>query len=517
MRALLSVSDRTGLIELARGLASRGFELVATSGTAKALEEAGLRARLVEEFTGAPEMLGGRVKTLHPKVHGGLLARPDRDDDRADVERAGLELIDVAVINLYPFAQTIARGCTFEEAIEQIDIGGPAMLRASAKNAARVTVVCRPSDYDEVLTELDRAGGPSPAFRRRLQAQAFAHTATYDAQIADYLARTADTEPLPETLPLAATRVRELRYGENPHQRGALYRLRTTVSPSLVDAQVLQGKELSYNNYLDASAAVECLVDVPRKDSPAAVVVKHMVPCGVAIRSSLADAYREAREADPVSAFGGIVALSHTVDEATAKLLAETFLEVIVAPDFDDAARALLAVKKNLRLLVLPGLAEAPSAEGIGRLELRSIPGGLLVQERDLALVNLAHAKVVSRKQPTAEDLRDLGVAWAVCKHVRSNAIVLAKDGVAVGVGPGQPNRRDSVRLAADRAAERAKGTALASDAFFPFADGIIAAAEAGARAIVQPGGSVRDTEVIAAADERDLVLLFTGERHFKH
>jgi len=516
MRALLSVSDRTGLVEFARGLAARGFELVATSGTAKALIEAGLQVRKVEAFTGAPEMLGGRVKTLHPKVHGAILARRERADDQADIARAGLELIDLAAINLYPFRQTVARPHTYEEAVEQIDIGGPAMLRASAKNAAHVVPVCRPEDYPEVLAALDAPGGVSQALRRKLQARAFGHTAAYDSAIAEYLLR-AEDDLLPAVLPLGLERDRTLRYGENPHQKAALYRLPGVCEPSVASAEFLQGKELSYNNILDAAAAVGCLVDVPKGDAFACVVIKHMTPSGVAIRGSLLDAYREARDADPVSAFGGIVALSHPVGREVAESLAETFLEVVVAPEFDGAALEVLSKKKNLRVLRLPSLAHAEKSEGLGRLELRSIPGGLLVQDRDTALASVETSKVVSQRQPSAQERQDLALAWAVCKHVRSNAIVLAKDGVAVGVGPGQPNRLDSVRIAAFRAGDKAKGTVLASDAFFPFADGLLAGVDAGATAIIQPGGSVRDDEVIKAADERGVALMFTGERHFRH
>jgi phosphoribosylaminoimidazolecarboxamide formyltransferase/IMP cyclohydrolase len=514
MRALLSVSDRTGLVEFGRGLVARGFSLVATSGTAKALAEAGLPVEEVAQFTGAPEMLGGRVKTLHPQVHGALLARAGRADDAADIASQGLRLIDLAAVNLYPFRETVAKPHTFEEAVEQIDIGGPAMLRSSAKNAARVLPVCRPADYPAVLAALD--AGVTPAFRKQLQAQAFLHTAAYDTAIAEYLTRDGE-ELLPETIPLALVKDRGLRYGENPHQAAALYRVPGNAAPSITSAEVLQGKELSYNNILDAAAAVGCLVDLPRGEGPACVVIKHMIPCGVALGSSLVDAYRRARDADPVSAFGGIVALSHGVDRAVAESLAETFLEVVVAPSYDAEALEVLGKKKNLRLLALPAMARPERSSGLGRLEFRSIAGGLLVQERDLALKAVADAKLVSKRAPDARELADLALAWAVCKHVRSNAIVLARDGVAVGVGPGQPNRLDSVRIAANRAGQLAQGSCLASDAFFPFPDGLLAACDAGVRAAIQPGGSVRDAEVITAADGRDLALLFSGERHFRH
>jgi phosphoribosylaminoimidazolecarboxamide formyltransferase/IMP cyclohydrolase len=520
MRALLSVSDRTGLLDFARGLVQRGFELVATSGTARALAEAGLPVRPIEGFTGAPEMLNGRVKTLHPKVHGALLARPERPDDQADISRAGLELIDVAAINLYPFRQTISKPHTLSEAIENIDIGGPSMLRSAAKNAQRVLPICDPSDYSGVLAALDAPAGIPMTLRRSLQAKAFLHTAAYDSTIAEYLSRTVAAEgaaEMPATIPLVLERDRPLRYGENPHQKGALYRLPGRAAPSIVDAQVLQGKELSYNNILDAAAAVACLVDVPRHSRPAAVVIKHMIPCGVSIAETPLEAYRKARDADAVSAFGGIVALSHPVDATVAELLAETFLEVIVAPSFLPAAQDVLGKKKNLRLLALPAIAQPAEAEGLGRLELRSIAGGILVQDRDIALATLSEAKVTTRRVPDSRELEDLALAWAVCKHVRSNAIVLAKDGTIVGVGPGQPNRLDSVRIAATRAGALAVGSCMASDAFFPFPDGLLAAVDAGVRAVVEPGGSVKDNEVIAAADQRGIALLFTGERHFRH
>ncbi len=517
MRALLSVSDKTGLVPFARALAERSVELVATGGTARLLSEAGLSVRTVEQFTGAPEMLGGRVKTLHPRLHGALLARPGSASDAADIARMGLELIDLVVVNLYPFEQTISGPHTFDEAIEQIDIGGPAMLRASAKNAARVLTVCRPAHYERIVAALDAPGGPSERLRRELQAAVFAHTAAYDAAIAGYLSKDAESEPLPETLTLPAQRMRLLRYGENPHQQGALYRLPGLSEPSVASADVLQGKELSYNNLLDAAAAVACLADLPRGDDTACVVVKHMIPCGVALRPSLLESYTLARDADPVSAFGGIVAVSHPVDAALAAALSGLFLEVVIAPEFSAEALEILSKKSNLRLLALPAIAALPKSEGLGRLELRSIPGGLLVQEADAALVGIAQARQVSKRAPTPAERRDLELAWAVCKHVRSNAIVLANDGVAVGVGPGQPNRLDSVRIAASRAGARAKGCVLASDAFFPFADGLLAGVEAGATAIIQPGGSIRDAEVIAAADERGVALLFTGERHFRH
>jgi phosphoribosylaminoimidazolecarboxamide formyltransferase/IMP cyclohydrolase len=536
-RALLSVSDKAGLVELARGLAELGVELLSTGGTHALLAKERIPVRQVSDFTGAPEMLGGRVKTLHPKIHGGILARRDHPADREDMTAQGVLPIDLVVVNLYPFREAVAKQLPTDEIVEQIDIGGPSMLRSAAKNAAHVAVVVDPADYGPVLAELRQAGRVSDATRVRLQARAFAHTAAYDAAIASWLAeqatRQAEQDPertvggaepatrWAEVPPLGEYRLlQSLRYGENPHQRAAFYAAAPQPrEPTLASARQLQGKELSYNNLLDGSAALEAVKEHARgPQAPAAVViVKHTNPCGVALAAGAAEAYRKARDADPVSAFGGIVALSHACDEATGKLLAETFLEAVIAPSFDAGARAALQGKKSLRLLELPLLGEDRSSWGMEPRELRSVPGGLLVQSRDLAAGQVAQWKTVTRRKPSAEELEALRFAWSVVKHVKSNAIVLAHADVTVGVGMGQTNRVDSVRIAAQRAGARAKGAALASDAFFPFPDGVEAAAEAGVSCVVQPGGSVRDQEVIAAADAKGLAMVFTGVRHFRH
>jgi phosphoribosylaminoimidazolecarboxamide formyltransferase/IMP cyclohydrolase len=535
--ALLSVSDKAGLVELARGLAELGVEILSTGGTHALLAKEGIPVRQVSDFTGAPEMLGGRVKTLHPKIHGGILARRDHPADREDMSAQGVLPIDLVVVNLYPFREAVAKQLPADEIVEQIDIGGPSMLRSAAKNAAHVAVVVDPADYGPVLAELRQAGRVSDATRARLQARAFAHTAAYDAAIASWLAeqamRHAEQDPertlggsepparWSEVPPLGEYRLlQSLRYGENPHQRAAFYAaVPQPREPTLASARQLQGKELSYNNLLDGSAALEAVKEHARgPQAPAAVViVKHTNPCGVALAAGVAEAYRKARDADPVSAFGGIVALSHACDEATGKLLAETFLEAVIAPSFEAGARAALQGKKSLRLLELPLLGEDRSSWGMEPRELRSVPGGLLVQSRDLAAGQVAQWKTVTKRKPSAEELEALRFAWSVVKHVKSNAIVLAHADVTVGVGMGQTNRVDSVRIAAQRAGARAKGAALASDAFFPFPDGVEAAAEAGVSCVVQPGGSVRDQEVIAAADAKGLAMVLTGVRHFRH
>jgi len=530
-RALLSVSDKTGLVDFARGLAELGIELLSTGGTHAALAQAGIPVRQVAEFTGAPEILGGRVKTLHPKIHGGILARRDLPADQADMASQGLAPIDLVIVNLYPFREAVQKGLPFDEVIENIDIGGPSMLRSAAKNAAHVAVVVDPSDYARVLAELKNSKQVSPQTRARLQARAFAHTAAYDAAIASWLAEQLAKAPaaegnapapaFAESPPLGEYKLLQpLRYGENPHQKAAFYgAVPQPKEPTLAAAKQLQGKELSFNNLLDGSAALEALKEHARgPDGKAAVViVKHTNPCGVAVANSLIDAYRNAREADPVSAFGGIVALSHTVDAATAASIAETFYEVVIAPGFSPEARETLASKKQLRLLELPLLAEGRKAWACEPRELRTIPGGLLVQSRDLAQAEPALWRAVTKREPTAEELEALAFAWNVVKHVKSNAIVLARPGVTVGIGMGQTNRVDSVRIAATRAGEKAKGAVLAGDAFFPFADGLIAAADAGVTAVAQPGGSIRDIEVIAAADERGIAMVFTDVRHFRH
>ncbi len=518
-RALLSVSDKTGLADFARGLAGHGIELVSTGGTAAALRAEGLAVRDVAELTGFPEMMDGRVKTLHPAVHGGLLALRDDAGHRAAAEAHGIAPIDLLVVNLYPFEATVARGAPRDVIVETIDIGGPAMLRSAAKNHAFVAVVTDPADYPAVLEEMAGAGGALGfATRRRLAARAFQATAAYDAAIASWFALAGDGEKFPAVLPIAARRIHTLRYGENPHQAAAVY---AANGPAIGLAQVepVQGKALSYNNLNDAEGALRLVAEF-REAGPTVAIIKHANPCGVATAGTLEEALRAARACDPVSAFGGIVAMNRPLDVATAEAIAELFTEVVIAPDADAGARAALARRPNLRLLLLP----LPDPAG-GGLVLRSISGGYLVQERDSRL--LEEMRVVTKRAPTGAEMADLRFAWTVAKHVKSNAIVYAKDGATAGIGAGQMSRLDSARIAAAKAREAAAaagwaeprtiGSVVASDAFFPFADGLIVAAEAGATAVIQPGGSVRDAEVIAAADQRGLAMVMTGMRHFAH
>ena len=521
-RALLSVSDKTGLAELGRALARHGVELVSTGGTARTLREAGLEVRDVSEVTGFPEMMDGRVKTLHPKVHGGLLASRDDEAHLASMREHGIGAIDLVVVNLYPFAQTAARGAGRDEIIENIDIGGPSMARSAAKNHAFVTVVTDPADYAELIAALDSNGGAAPIeLRRRLAAKAFAATAAYDAAIASWFAHADQREVFPDSLSLPLNKAATLRYGENPHQKAALYLPGLRPPSGIAAARQIQGKELSYNNYNDADAALE-LVSEFRDGPPTVVIVKHANPCGVASGDTLLEAYRAALACDPLSAFGGIVALNRPLDGPTAEAISALFTEVVAAPDADEPARAAFAAKKNLRLL----LADLPDPARPA-LAFRSLAGGMLVQSRDNGRVPREDLKVVTRRPPTQGELADCLFAWTVAKHVKSNAIVYAKDGATAGIGAGQMNRLESARIAAwkarDAAAKagwpepRTVGSAVASDAFFPFADGLLAAAEAGATAVIQPGGSIRDEEVIAAADEAGLAMVFTGMRHFRH
>jgi phosphoribosylaminoimidazolecarboxamide formyltransferase/IMP cyclohydrolase len=510
--ALLSVSDKRGLVPFARGLVDLGFQLLSTGGTLQALKEAGLPARKVSEHTGSPEILGGRVKTLHPRIHGGLLGRPALASDRAEMEAGGISPISLLAVNLYPFRETVAKGVGEEEILENIDIGGPAMIRAGAKNAASVTVVVDPGDYEPVLEEL-RRGGTSAETRRRLQRKAYAHTAAYDASIAGWMGER-DGVGFPDELTVGALRLQELRYGENPHQKGAWYRsYREPPGPSVSFAEVLQGKELSYNNLLDLDAALALALEFPER--PAAVIIKHNTPCGVAQDEALEKAYRTARAVDEVSAFGGIVAFNREVDEPTARAMAETFLEAVIAPGYSEAARTVLASKKNLRLLDARR-SWPPGARAFPSLELRTISGGLLVQDRD-AVEPSTEWKVVTRRAPTASELASLRFGWKVCKHVKSNAIVFSTADRILAVGGGQTSRVESVKIAAARGGASLRGSAVASDAFFPFRDGLDALAQAGARAVAQPGGSVRDAELISAADEHDIAMVFTGVRHFRH
>lgn len=516
-RALLSVSDKTGLADLGRALASNGVELVSTGGTAKALREAGLQVRDISELTGVPEMMDGRVKTLHPMVHGGLLAvRDDAEHARAMAEH-GIGAIDLVVVNLYPFAATVARGAGRDDVIENIDIGGPSMVRSAAKNHAYVAIVTDPADYALVAkgaTTLDE--------RRKLAAKAFALTAEYDATIASWFAFADQGEAFPASLPIALKRGQELRYGENPHQSAALYLPTGPSAHGIAQAEQLQGKELSYNNFNDADAALELVAEF-RDGPPTVVIVKHANPCGVATGETLLEAYQAAFACDSVSAFGGIVAVNRPLDGPTAEAITEIFTEVVVAPEADEAARAAFARKKNLRLL-LTGALPDPKRPG---LMLKSIAGGMLVQTRDKGVLADDALKVVTKRAPTAQELADCRFAWTVAKHVKSNAIVYAKDGATAGIGAGQMNRLESARIAAWKAKDAAEkagwteprtiGSAVASDAFFPFADGLLAAVEAGATAVIQPGGSIRDDDVIAAADKAGLAMVFTGMRHFRH
>jgi phosphoribosylaminoimidazolecarboxamide formyltransferase/IMP cyclohydrolase len=520
--------------ELAGALAELGVEVLSTGGTAAALAAAGVAVTQVSAYTGAPEILDGRVKTLHPKIHGGLLGR-ESEAHRAEMAAHGIAPIELVVVNLYPFEATIARGeATLEEAIENIDIGGPAMLRSAAKNCERVAVVVDPDDYGWVAAAL-RAGGLTAAQRLQLARKAFAHTAAYDAAIAAYLSAIDDAaadrreavparRELPDTLGVQWRRLYDLRYGENPHQRAAFYADgRSPLAgaavggggdgrPTIAAAEVLGGKQLSYNNILDLDAALGLCLELAE---PAAVVVKHNNPCGAAIDRDVAAAYLRAREADATSAFGGIVAVNREVDEALAKLLAETFLECVVAPGYSAAARDVLAGKKNLRLVAARG--DWRAAAGAAAWSIRTIAGGALVQTVDHGMVDLAGAKVATGRAPSDAERADLAFAWRVAKHVKSNAIVFAKDGVTVAIGAGQMSRVDSVRICERKAGDRLKGAVVASDAFFPFRDGVDVLAAAGAVAVVQPGGSVRDDEVIAAANEHGLAMLFTGMRHFRH
>ncbi len=522
-RALLSVSDKTGLVDLARALAARGVELISTGGTARALREAGLEVKDVSDVTAFPEMMDGRVKTLHPKVHGGLLAVRDDPDHAAAMAEHDIGAIDLVVVNLYPFAGTVARGAARDEIIENIDIGGPSMVRSAAKNHRFVAICVDPADYPQLLNAFEADDGTtSLEFRKYLAAKAFAATAAYDSAIAQWFAFTDQGGIFPETLPLALKRGDELRYGENPHQKAALYLPAGPHGRGIAQAGQVQGKALSYNNFNDADAALELACEF-RDGGPACVIVKHANPCGVATGASLAEAYEAAFACDTVSAFGGIIAVNRPIDESAAEAMTRIFTEVVIAPDADEAARAIFARKKNLRLL-LTGELPDPARPG---LILKSIAGGYLLQSRDNGSVGRDQLRVVTRRQPTERELADCLFAWTVAKHVKSNAIVYAKDGATAGIGAGQMNRLESARIAAWKARDAAEkagwpeartmGSAVASDAFFPFADGLLAAVEAGATAVIQPGGSIRDDEVIAAADEAGLAMVFTGMRHFRH
>ncbi|MEJ1960072.1 MAG: bifunctional phosphoribosylaminoimidazolecarboxamide formyltransferase/IMP cyclohydrolase [Gammaproteobacteria bacterium] len=515
-RALISVSDKTGVVELARELAKRNVEILSTGGTAKLLAQSGIAAREVASHTGFPEIMDGRVKTLHPKIHGGLLGRRGTDD--AVMAKHEIAPIDLLVVNLYPFAETVAQpGCTYEQAVENIDIGGPAMVRAAAKNHESVVVVVDPSDYAAVVDELaHNSGATSLLTRSRLAAKAYAHTARYDTMVSSWLlARHAvPTERFPGTLPLVFDKIQDLRYGENPHQQAAFYRELGVRGSGIGTARFVQGKELSFNNIADADTAIEC---VRQFDEPACVIVKHANPCGVSVAASVGDAYDGAYRTDPTSAFGGIIALNRPLDAATAKAIVDRqFVEVIAAPSIADDALPVLATRPAVRVLALGDLAQRAGSD----VEVRSVTGGVLVQTRDLAIVASGDLKVVTKRAPTAAQLADLQFAWRVCKFVKSNAIVYARDRTTLGVGAGQMSRVYSSRVAAMKAADEkldVAGAVMASDAFFPFRDGLDVAAELGIKAVIQPGGSKRDDEVIAAADEHGMAMVFTGMRHFRH
>jgi phosphoribosylaminoimidazolecarboxamide formyltransferase/IMP cyclohydrolase len=517
------VSDKNGIADLGSRLAKADVELISTGGTARALREAGLDVRDVSEVTGFPEMMDGRVKTLHPTIHGGLLAVRDEPEHAAAMEAHDIGAIDLVIVNLYPFEETVMSGASRDTIIENIDIGGPSMVRSAAKNHRYVTIITDPADYDALYDELAANDGATTLeFRKRMAAKAFAATAAYDAMISQWFAFADQRQMFPDMIAVNGRKLAELRYGENPHQKAAIYQPLGPHATGLPQAEQVQGKELSYNNYNDADAALELAAEF-RDGDPAVVIVKHANPCGVAQAPTLLQAWIEALQCDSVSAYGGIVAVNRPLDGPTAEAICEIFTEVVVALGADEAARTAFARKKNLRLLLID---ELPNPRR-GGLLLKPIAGGLLVQSRDNGTIAAGDLKVVSKRAPTQQELADCLFAWTVARHVKSNAIVYAKEGATAGIGAGQMNRRDSARIAAIKAREAAEtygwdqprtvGSAVASDAFFPFADGLLAAAEAGATAIIQPGGSLRDEEVIAAADQAGLAMVFTGMRHFRH
>ena len=512
-RALISVSDKAGIVDFARGLSALSVELVSTKNTKRTLEDAGLSVRSVQDITGYPEMMEGRVKTLHPRIHGGLLARRDNPEDVRALDEHAMAPIDLVVVNLYPFQQTVAKpGVTRQDALENIDIGGPTMLRAAAKNHNYVAVVVHPEDYDVVLSEMRDGGGVTAETRQRLALAAFDHTATYDTAISNWLHHQEEPDTLPSTLCLHATKMHDLRYGENPHQRAALYRTHVSTQ-GLPDATVHQGKALSYNNLIDLMAAYELCRELG--DNPAAVVVKHTNPCNAATsKDGLLAAYKDALACDPISAFGGIVALNQSPEPELVGLLTETFLEIVVAPEFSPEALESFSRKKNLRVVSMP---LQPGSFGPTDFEIRRVDGGIVVQDRDTNMVDLTACDIVTERPPTPDEMRSLQFAWRVAKHVKSNAIIFTRGTATAAVGAGQMSRIDSVKLCELKAQEPLPGTVMASDAFFPFRDGIDAAFKAGATAVVQPGGSRRDEEVIAAANEHGMAMVLTRTRHFKH
>jgi phosphoribosylaminoimidazolecarboxamide formyltransferase/IMP cyclohydrolase len=519
-RALISVSDKNGLVEFAKQLAAHGVEILSTGGSAEKLRQAGLTVIEVGAYTGFPEMMDGRVKTLHPRIHGGLLQRRDLKEHQEAATKHNIPPIDLLVVNLYPFRATVAKGADFETCIENIDIGGPAMVRAAAKNHDFVTVITDSAQYDEALAEFKlHNGGTTLAFRKKLAAAAYAHTASYDSAVSAWFAKQLGDD-YPETLTFAATKRQSLRYGENPHQTAAFY-VTDSKRVGIASAIQIQGKELSYNNLNDTDAAFELVSEFT--DGPAIAIIKHANPCGVATGADLLSAYQSALACDPVSAFGGIIACNRPLDGKTAKAISEIFSEVIIAPDLDNEAKEILAAKKNLRVLLTKTLPDPHEAEHV----MKSVSGGYLVQTRDNVVLDKSQLKVVTKRAPSDAEMRDLLFAFTVGKHVKSNTIVYAKDGATVGIGAGQMSRVDSARIAMRKAQDvataeklsepRTKGSAAASDAFFPFADGLLTVAEAGATAVIQPGGSMRDKDVIDAADQAGLAMVFTGIRHFRH
>ncbi|MED0958496.1 bifunctional phosphoribosylaminoimidazolecarboxamide formyltransferase/IMP cyclohydrolase [Bacillus paramycoides] len=508
-RALVSVSDKTGVVEFVKGLLEQGIEVISTGGTKKLLEENGLQVIGISEVTGFPEIMDGRVKTLHPNIHGGLLAVRDNETHVAQMNELGIQAIDFVVVNLYPFKETIAKpDVTFADAIENIDIGGPTMIRSAAKNHKFVSVIVDPVDYDVVLAELKENGEVADETKRKLAAKVFRHTAAYDALISNYLTEQMGEES-PETLTVTFEKKQDLRYGENPHQKATFYKAPFAATSSVAYAEQLHGKELSYNNINDADAALSIVKEFTE---PAVVAVKHMNPCGVGVGADIHEAYTRAYEADPVSIFGGIIAANREIDKATAEKLHEIFLEIVIAPSFSQEALEVLQSKKNLRLLTV-NIEKATTASK----KLTSVQGGLLVQEEDTLSLDESTISIPTKREPSEQEWKDLKLAWKVVKHVKSNAIVLAKDDMTIGVGAGQMNRVGSAKIAITQASEKAQGSALASDAFFPMPDTVEEAAKAGITAIIQPGGSIRDEDSIKMADEYGIAMVFTGVRHFKH
>ncbi|MBI5742060.1 MAG: bifunctional phosphoribosylaminoimidazolecarboxamide formyltransferase/IMP cyclohydrolase [Nitrospirae bacterium] len=514
-RALISVSDKTGIVEFAKGLSSLKIEIISTGGTAKALKDAGIRVKDVSDYTGFPEMLGGRLKTLHPKIHGGLLWRRDNPQDERDVKANQIKSIDMVVVNLYPFEQTVSKqNVEFDEAVENIDIGGPTMLRAASKNFRDVIVLVDPADYGKILEELRTQGGEAGYDTKfYLARKVFSHTARYDTLISNYLQRYGRAEDeFQQYMNQSYLKISELRYGENPHQKAALYKEPLYNGLSLVDAKILQGKEMSYNNYLDSSAAIDLVKEFNR---PAAAIIKHNTPCGVAVADAIESAYVKAFEADPISAFGGVIALNRDVNAAAAREMLKLFVEIIIAPGFDPEALKLLGEKPNIRLLALD------ITQNHTGFDIRKIQGGLLVQEKDRGMIeDFKSLQVVTKRKPTDDELAGLEFAWKICKHMKSNAIIYTSKDKALGIGAGQTSRVDSAKLAEMKAANfniSLKGSVVGSDAFFPARDGIDVIAKAGATAVIQPGGSIKDKDVIAAADEYNMAMVFTGMRHFKH